>query len=80
MSLSLEKDHYDYLVKKYGGLLRNICSNVSGDQVVLSCRENMYQELLIKMIEAVRGFEKKTGWIVTGKHYYKYSLTILHIF
>jgi len=61
MSLEIEQEHYDYLFEKYEKLIINIAYHITGDNALHSSIEDNKQELLIKMVEAVHGFQRQTG-------------------
>ena len=58
--MTVNDEQWDKIADKYGGLMWKISHNISGDAAISSPEDN-YADLQITALDAVTGFEKKTG-------------------
>ena len=54
------EQQWEFILGRYEKLIWKICHNISGDNAIASLEDN-YQDLCIAALDAIRGFQKKTG-------------------
>jgi len=58
--MSATDQQWEFILEKYDGLMWKIAHNISGDNAISALEDN-YQDLCVTALNAIRGFEKKTG-------------------
>ena len=61
--MTVSNKQWEKIDKQYNGLLWTISHRISGDRAIASLEDN-FADLQIVALEAVAGFEKKTGGII----------------